>query len=160
MSQSVRGRHYALVAVVDVDGRPTGEYMYVRYCSGCWRGLPLHMFRDGLAQCNRCVDGDAEYRRRAAQESLPGRPPDVNTDDLEYSTPEKALIMDYAYGPGLCKAKNCREEVARIGSGPQNTTRAAPMCGPHLRVASPHWTTTCRQACLTEMLQPQGVLVI
>lgn len=126
------------MAVMDVDGDATGELMFVRYCSGCWRGLPLHMFRTGVGQCIRCVKGDAAFRLRAESAPRPERALDPATDDLQHSTPATALIMDHAYGPGLCKAKGCWDPVLRHGSGQRNETRPLPMCLRHIKVHTSH----------------------
>lgn len=136
--QKVRGLHLALVAVVDEDKRPTGKFMFVRYCSNCWLGVPLQMFKPGRAQCNRCIARTAVYRaNRAERPARPSVPPKE-----KWSTPETALELDGSCITGHCIAKGCWEKVQRKGQGSELETRALPMCPDHMPVRA-----TCPLRC-------------
>lgn len=128
--QDVRGLQYVLVAVVGRDGKWTGAYMYTRPCSTCGLGIPLQMFRPGLASCDRCVAKAAAYRRRRA----PRAPRDVAPAGHKWATRETALELDFDKADGLCKAATCPALVARRGRGPEDAQRALPMCPIHMPV--------------------------
>lgn len=131
--QDIRGPHFAIVEVVEFDGQTpkrTGTFMFVRYCSGCRHGLPLHLFRAGQKQCERCVDKRARSRLFAAD-----RPPRaVDTDGEKWASHDAALVMEAPNRDGICRAQDCWNEVARRGAGPHNETTPLPLCADCIKV--------------------------
>lgn len=108
----------------------TGQLLFIRYCGGCYLGLPVSFYVQGRTQCKRCLARSAaKSAKRTAKEAaevVPGK----------WASHATALSLDHAYAPGLCKAESCWAEVQRKGRGPDTQTRPLPLCETHMAVRS------------------------
>ena len=127
--------HVALVALVDTTGHATGQHMFVRYCSGCQRGFPLHLFEDDHRMCKVCIQ--QQQRRNAAGRRAIGT---IEDGGRQWATFDKPLLLDEATPSGLCKAKGCNAAAFRRG-GAGNSARGNrelhALCDHHRQVCTP-----------------------
>lgn len=122
----------ALVEVVDAEGVVTGEHMYVRYCSTCQRGHPLHLFPAGHRTCRPCLE-------RLQQRNAAGRPACVVEEDSsrQWAAFDTPLLVGDAPHVGLCKAIGCnaaRHRRGMQGASARGNNDLYPLCDHHRQV--------------------------
>eukprot|EP00892_Ulva_mutabilis_P000734 jgi/Ulvmu1/10661/UM066_0043.1 len=151
-----RRGHFAIVYLVDEDGVPTGERMYIRFCSECWRGLPLDAFQGRNCVCRQCREAKDVYRARNADRT---RGVGVEAGEGEGMTKDNPLLIRPAgkTAAGFCRKYNCPNTVERVGDKTHpgrapGVGEPRPLCEEHMKVwfyrAGPleppeRWCTAC-----------------